>query len=94
MSTHIVLKDIREGKSQFHWRLELIVNLRFHYHAGMNAWLPCACAHTHICMHARMHTYIHTYIPWIHKFVIATIGCGISHKDAQHTDKYSDNKTK
>jgi hypothetical protein len=26
-------------------------------------------------------TYIHTYIPWILKFVMATIGCGISHKD-------------
>jgi hypothetical protein len=35
---------------------------------------------------------IHTYIPWIHKFVIATIGCGISHKDTKHTDKCSNNK--
>jgi hypothetical protein len=31
---------------------------------------------------ACMHTYIHTYIPWIHKFVMATIGSGISHKYA------------
>jgi len=33
-------------------------------------------------MHACIHTYIHTYIPWILKFVMATIGCGISHKNA------------
>jgi hypothetical protein len=25
---------------------------------------------------------------------MATIGCGISHKDAKHTDKYSNIKTK
>jgi hypothetical protein len=30
-----------------------------------------------------------TYIPWILKFVIATTGCGISHKHIKHTDKCS-----
>jgi hypothetical protein len=25
--------------------------------------------------------YTHTHTPWIHKFVIATVGRGISHKD-------------
>jgi hypothetical protein len=39
-----------------------------------------------------IHTYIHTYIPWIHKFVMATVGCGISHKDTKQTDKCSNNK--
>jgi hypothetical protein len=36
---------------------------------------------------------IHTYIPQIHKFIIATTGCEISHKDTKHTDKFSNNKT-
>jgi hypothetical protein len=31
-----------------------------------------------------IHTYIHTYIPWIHEFVMTTIGCGISHKDKKN----------
>jgi hypothetical protein len=29
------------------------------------------------------HTYKHAYIPWIHKFVMATIGYGINHKDTK-----------
>jgi hypothetical protein len=33
-------------------------------------------------------------MPWSHKFVMATIGCGISHKDTKHADKCSNNKTK
>jgi hypothetical protein len=37
---------------------------------------------------------VHTTIPWIHKFVIATVGCGISQKDIKHTDKCSINKNK
>jgi hypothetical protein len=37
---------------------------------------------------------MYTHIPWIQKFVMATIGCGISYKDAQHTDKCRRNKTK
>jgi hypothetical protein len=41
-----------------------------------------------------IHTYIHTYIPSIHKFVMATMGCGISHKGTKHADKCSNNKTK
>jgi len=36
----------------------------------------------------------HTHVPWIRKFVIATIGCGISHKNTKLTDKCSNNKTK
>jgi hypothetical protein len=36
----------------------------------------------------------HAHIPWIHKFVMATIGCGISHKVTKHTDKCRNNKTK
>jgi hypothetical protein len=32
---------------------------------------------------------MHICIPWIHKFVIAKIGCGISHKDTKHTVKSS-----
>jgi len=44
-------------------------------------------------MHAYTHT--HTHInPWIHKFVMARVGCGISHKDPENTDKCSNNKTK
>jgi hypothetical protein len=39
------------------------------------------------------HMHAHTYIPWIHKFLIATIGCGTSHKDTKPTDKYDDNQT-
>jgi hypothetical protein len=39
------------------------------------------------------HRYTQTYIPWIHEFAMAKIGCGISHKDAKNTDKYSNNKT-
>jgi len=39
-------------------------------------------------------SYTHSFIPWIHKFVIATIGCGIIHKYTKHTDKCSNNKTK
>jgi hypothetical protein len=41
-----------------------------------------------------IHTYIHTHIPWIHKFVMATRGCGIIHKDIKHTDRCSNNKNK
>jgi hypothetical protein len=37
---------------------------------------------------------MHTYIAWIHKFLMATIGCGINHKGTKHTDKCSNNKTK
>jgi hypothetical protein len=33
-------------------------------------------------------------MPWICKFVMATIGWGISHKDTKHIDKCSNNKTK
>jgi hypothetical protein len=33
-----------------------------------------------------MHACMHACIPWIHKFVMATIGCGISHEDTKHTD--------
>jgi hypothetical protein len=29
---------------------------------------------------------LHTHIPWLHKFVMATIGCGISRKDTKHTE--------
>jgi hypothetical protein len=34
------------------------------------------------------------YIPLICKFVIATVGCEISHKDTKYTNKCSNNKTK
>jgi len=34
------------------------------------------------------------HIPWIHKYVIATVGRGINRKDTKHTDKCSNNKTK
>jgi len=27
-----------------------------------------------------MRVYIHMYIPWIHRCVIKTVGCGTSHK--------------
>jgi hypothetical protein len=43
-------------------------------------------------IYTHIHTYIRTYIPRIHKFVTATIGCGISHKDIKHTDKCQQNK--
>jgi len=36
----------------------------------------------------------HTYIPWIHKFVRTTVGCGMSHKDTKHMDKCCCKKTK
>jgi hypothetical protein len=36
----------------------------------------------------------HAYIPWILKFVMAMVGCGISHEDTKHTYKCSNNKTK
>jgi hypothetical protein len=36
---------------------------------------------------------IHTFHGSV-SFSIATIGCGISHKDTKHTDKCSNNKTK
>jgi hypothetical protein len=32
-----------------------------------------------------IHTYIHTYIPWIHKSVQVTTGCGISHNVQIHS---------
>jgi hypothetical protein len=41
--------------------------------------------------HACMYTY--SFIPWIPKFVMATIGCGIHHKDTKCTVKCSNNKT-
>jgi len=28
------------------------------------------------------HTHTHTFIPWILKFVMSTVGCGICHKDS------------
>jgi len=40
-----------------------------------------------------IHSFIHPFIPWIRKFVMATVDCEINHKDAKHTGKYS-NKTK
>jgi hypothetical protein len=39
------------------------------------------------------HTSVHACISWIHKFVMATIGCVISHKNTKHMDKCSNNKT-
>jgi hypothetical protein len=39
-----------------------------------------------------IHTYIHSFIPWTHEFVMATTGCGISHKDTKYIDKCSKNK--
>jgi len=51
--------------------------------------------HTNIHTHTHTHTCASTHI--FHesiKFVIATEGCGISHKDTEHTDKCSNNKTK
>jgi hypothetical protein len=38
--------------------------------------------------------YIHTYIPWILKFVMATIVRGINHKDPKCTGTCNNNKTK
>jgi hypothetical protein len=35
---------------------------------------------TYICTHTYVCAYIHTYIPWIHKCVTKTVGCGTSHK--------------
>jgi hypothetical protein len=32
-------------------------------------------------------SYIHIYIPCILKFVVATVGCAVSHKGTKHTDK-------
>jgi hypothetical protein len=32
--------------------------------------------------------------PWIHKYVMVRVGCGISHKDTKHRDKCSNDKTK
>jgi hypothetical protein len=48
------------------------------------------------CMHTYINTDIHThtYIPWIHKLVMATVGCGICLKDTKQTDKCSNKKTK
>lgn len=37
--------------------------------------------HTHTYIHTYVCTYIYTYMPWIHKCVIKTVGCGASHKD-------------
>jgi hypothetical protein len=34
----------------------------------------------HTYIHTHTHTHTHTYIPWIHKCVTKTIGCGKSHK--------------
>ena len=34
--------------------------------------------HAYICTY--IYIYIHTYIPWIHKCVINTAGCGTFHK--------------
>jgi len=39
------------------------------------------------------HTHIHSFILWIHKFVVATVGCGVNHKDTKHTDECSNNRT-
>jgi hypothetical protein len=41
-----------------------------------------------------MHTCTLAYIPWIPKFVMAKIGCGISHEDTKYTDKCSNSETK
>jgi hypothetical protein len=30
---------------------------------------------------------MYTYIPWIHKLVMATTGCGISHKDTKQINE-------
>jgi len=67
-----------------------------HTHIHIDTYIH---THTHIYtyIHTYIHTYIiyiHTYIPWIRKFVTATVGCGISHKDTKHTDICSNNKTK
>jgi hypothetical protein len=37
--------------------------------------------HAYIHTYTHTHTYILIYIPWILKFVMATTGFGISHKD-------------
>ena len=34
----------------------------------------------------RLLSYIHTYIPWIHKCVTKTEGCGTSHKYTKYTN--------
>jgi len=34
----------------------------------------------HIYIHTHTHTHTHTYIPWIHKCIIKTAGCGTSNK--------------
>jgi hypothetical protein len=44
--------------------------------------------------HLSYYIHIYIYIPWILKFVMATIGCGISHKHTKHTDKCRKNKKK
>jgi len=36
---------------------------------------------------SHMHACTHTHIPWILKFVMETIGCGISYKDTLHINK-------
>jgi len=45
-------------------------------------------------MYTHTHTHTCAYILCICKFIVATIECGISHKDTKHTDKWSNNKTK
>jgi hypothetical protein len=45
-------------------------------------------------IHIYTHTHTHSFIPWILKFVMATIWCGLSHKDTKLTHKCSNNKTK
>ena len=35
---------------------------------------------TYVHRHTHTHTHIYTYIPWMHKCVTKTVGCGISHK--------------
>jgi hypothetical protein len=56
-----------------------------------SVWKCIDLSHTNPHPPTHLPTYTHTHIPWIRKFVMARIGCGISHKGTKHTDKCSNN---
>jgi hypothetical protein len=39
-------------------------------------------------LNTELHTDMPIYVPYIHKVLRMRVGCGISHKNAKHVDRY------
>jgi hypothetical protein len=59
--------------THMHTHTHTLIHIHTHTHSYTHT-------HTHTNTHSYTHTHMYYYIPWIHKCVTKTVGCGTSHK--------------